>query len=72
MPLFQFSTPSGPRLVLPFIRACRVIEERVCPDSGRRVDLALTSSRGCVSQSATSIGNTMNDFSIYSMLRAKR
>lgn len=41
MPLFQFSTPSGPRLILPFIRACRVVEEWVCPNSGRRADLAL-------------------------------
>lgn len=46
MPLFQFSTPRGPRLVLPFIRACRVIEEWVCPDSGRRVDLALLDDEG--------------------------
>lgn len=46
MPLFQFSTPSGPRVVLPFIRACRVFEEWICPISGRRADLALLDSEG--------------------------
>lgn len=46
MPLFRFSTPSAPRLVLPFIRACRVIEEWGCPDSRRRTDLALVDGEG--------------------------
>ena len=46
MPLLQFSTPSGARSVLPFIRACRVFEEWVCPDSGRRADLALLDDEG--------------------------
>lgn len=46
MPLFQFSTPSGPRLILPFIRACNVFEEWVCPRSGRRADLALFDGEG--------------------------
>ena len=46
MPLFIFPTPSGPRQVLPFIRACRVFKEWVCPESGRRSDLALLDGAG--------------------------
>lgn len=46
MPLFMFPTPSGPRLVFPFIRACRVFEEWLCPNSGRRADLALLDGEG--------------------------
>ena len=46
IPLFLFSTPSGPRLVFPFIRACHVLEEWICPDSGRRADLALLDGEG--------------------------
>ena len=46
MPLFRFSTPSGLHLILPFIRACRVVEEWVCPNSGRRADLALLDGEG--------------------------
>ena len=46
MPLFRFSTPCGLHLILPFIRACRVVEEWTCPDSGRRADLALLDGEG--------------------------
>lgn len=47
MPLMVFNTPSGVRMVLPFIQAQEVVLEWRCPQSGRRVDLALLDQSGC-------------------------
>jgi len=41
MPLMVFNTPAGSRAVLPFVQAKEVVMEWRCPQSGRRVDLAL-------------------------------
>lgn len=46
MPVMVFNTPSEVRMVLPFIQAHEVVMEWRCPQSGRRVDLALLDQSG--------------------------
>lgn len=46
MPLMVFNTTVGVRMVLPFVQAYEVVMEWRCPQSGRRVDLALLDQSG--------------------------
>lgn len=46
MPLMDFNTPAGIRTVLPFIQAHEVVMEWRCPNSGRRIDVALLDQSG--------------------------
>ncbi|GAB2886321.1 hypothetical protein GCM10027046_13320 [Uliginosibacterium flavum] len=46
MPLMRFRTMEGDVTVLPFIAAQEVVMEWVCPETGRRIDVALLDAFG--------------------------